>query len=117
MADELIHLDPALDLASVHPNYRGLRHRDLLSALRVDLDEDVPMEVVAAISVLLGNGTVRGSARVEGLLGREALVPRPQVVLEVLERREDTPSLAEQVEQARRQPSLPLVRLHKTRRD
>lgn len=104
MPGELIHLD----LALVHPKYRGLTHEELLSALRVDLT-GAPMDVAVAMSWLLAEGL----PRVELAAGGQTAAPGDEIGLEVLEDLRVAPAVAEEVEEARGQPALPLVRLLK----
>ena len=109
MSGELVHLE----LAFVHPNYRGSSRRELASALRVDLSE-APLDVLVAISWLLGEP----SACVQRTPGSELRAETRDVVFEVVEDAGlDFPGLPEQVQEVRRNATLPLLRVVQSRRD
>gem|GEM_PF-5290409 len=110
---EVVHLESAL----THPDYVGLSKRELAARVRAELSTEAPMGVLAAVTWLLASArVVRTAHRDPAPLDR----PRPlfDVVLDVVEKvGHHAPGAAEEVENAYRDQTLPLVCVVKTRRD
>lgn len=109
---EVVHLESAL----THPDYAGLSKRELAARLRAELSAELPMGLLAAISWMLGSACV---VRVRhGPAALDLPAPLLDVVLDVVEEvGHDDSRIAQDVDERRRNPTLPLVRLHQTRRD
>jgi len=99
-----------LDLARIHPKYRGLDEAALRSALRIDLTF-VALDRLVAVSWALAGG---GRHPTEGV---EPLSERHDVALEVVGRPGIVAVADEEIEQCGGDSQLPLVRLTRPTED